>query len=338
MNFLKTHKKLTIAALILLFFILFWIVINIIPPQKNIETNPFVIQDGKLPMIAAHRGGSINNPENTMLAFREAVKGIGVDIIESDLYLTKDGYLVYNHDEYVDETCNINGDISLDEVRELCKDESKRHYIADMTLSELEKYNFGYYFEDKDGSRIYKNESDIKGKGLCIATADKLFEEFYETHPELLFIVEIKNGGERGFEACKKLYDTLQSYPVYKDRIVVGTFHDEIEAELAEKYPSLMRGASTGVAASFIITQLAGVNIFDRGDFACLQIPTSYDVGVTLKLDSKNIIDRAHRRNIAVQYWTINDEDEMRRLIELGCDAIMTDDPELLRDVLAEYK
>ena len=64
----------------------------------------------------------------------------------------------------------------------------------------------------------------------------------------------------------------------------------------------------------------------------------SYDLGIELKLDSKTIIDRAHRRNIAVQYWTINDADEMRRLIELGCDCIMTDDPALLQSVLDEYR
>ena len=57
-----------------------------------------------------------------------------------------------------------------------------------------------------------------------------------------------------------------------------------------------------------------------------------------MQLDKKTIIKRAHRRNIAVQYWTINDADEMRELIELGCDCIMTDNPELLKRVLEEYK
>ena len=94
----------------------FFAIINIIPPKKKVEKNPFVVGKGNLPMIAAHRGGGACNPENTMLAFREAVKTYGVEIIESDLYLTKDGYLVYNHDSYIDETCNINGDISLEEV------------------------------------------------------------------------------------------------------------------------------------------------------------------------------------------------------------------------------
>ena len=335
---MKKHKVLRVLGIILASIALFFVAINIIPPKKNVVNNPFVVAKGELPMIAAHRGGGDNNPENTMLAFREAVNTIGIDIVESDLYLTKDGYLVYNHDSYVDETCNINGDLTLDEVEDLCDTKSNRHYIKDMTLAELEQYNFGYYFEDEKGERIYKDVTDLEGTGLQIATVDKLFAEFYETHPELLFIVEIKNSGDLGYEACRILSETLDQYPGYKDQIVVGTFHDEIETELKTKYPDLLRGAPTGTAAKFVITQFLGVNIFDNSDFACLQIPTSYDLGIELYLNKKTLINRAHRRNIAVQYWTINDPEEMRELIELGCDCIMTDNPELLRSVLEEYK
>jgi len=335
---MKKHKALKIIGLILLAIVIFMVAINVIPPKKNVKNNPFVVGKNELPLIAAHRGGGLCNPENTMLAFREAVKTIGVDIIESDLYLTKDGHLVYNHDSYIDETCNINGDITLDEVKELCKDESKRHEIADMTLAELEQYNFGYYFEDKNGNRIYKDVTDVEKQGLQIATVDKLFEEFYQSHPELMFIIEIKNSGDDGYEACRVLYDTLKQYPNYLERTVVGTFHNEIETELKAKYPELLRGAPTGTAAKFILTQFLGVNLFYNGDFACLQIPTSYDLGIELHLNKKTIINRAHRKNVAVQYWTINDADEMRELIELGCDCIMTDDPVLLKSVLEEYK
>ena len=334
----KKRKAVRIIGIILLVITVFLLTVNIIPPRDNVENNPFIVEKGQLPMIAAHRGGGLCNPENTMLAFREAVKAYNVEIIESDLYLTKDGYLVYNHDDYIDETCNVNGDISLDEVKELCKDEANRHYIKDMTLEELRKYNFGYYFKDKSGERIYKGETDLASKGLQIATIDQLFEEFYQTNPELLFIVEIKDSGERGFEACRILYETLQKYPAYMDRIVIGTFHDEIEAEMKAKYPNIMRGAPMGTAAKFIVTQMFKVNIFDNGDFACLQIPTDYDVGITLKLDKETYVRRAHRRNIAVQYWTINDEETMRELIELGCDCIMTDDPLLLKSVLDSYR
>jgi glycerophosphoryl diester phosphodiesterase len=119
---------------------------------------------------------------------------------------------------------------------------------------------------------------------------------------------------------------------------VVGTFHDEIEAELKAKYPDLYRGAPTGTAAKFVLTQILKLNIFNKSDFACLQIPTSYDLGITIHLDKSTYIDRAHRRNIAVQYWTINNAETMRELIELGCDCIMTDNPELLQSVLDEYR
>lgn len=335
---MKKHRKLKIFAIIIALILAFFAVVNIIPPKKNVENNPFVVGEDGLPMIAAHRGGGDNNPENTMLAFREAVNTIGVDIIESDLYLTKDGYLVYNHDSYIDETCNINGDLSLDEVEALCEQEENRHYIQDMTLAQLEQYNFGYYFEDENGERIYQDVTDLETAGLQIATVDKLFAEFYESRPDLLFIVEIKNSGELGYEACRILSETLNQYPEYRDQIVVGTFHDEIEQELKEKYADLLRGAPTGTARQFVLTQFLGVNLFDNSDFACLQIPTSYDVGIEIDLDKKTLIQKAHRRNIAVQYWTINDADEMRELIELGCDCIMTDNPVLLKSVLEEYQ
>ena len=335
---MKKHRVLKIIGIVLAAILLFFVVINVIPPQKNVKENPFVVGKGNLPMIAAHRGGGANNPENTMLAFREAVNTIGVDIIESDLYLTKDGYLVYNHDAYIDETCNANGDLSLDEVKTLCEDESKRHYIENMTLEELRQYNFGYYFEDKNGERIYRDAENFAELGLQIATADQLFEMFYEENPDLLFIVEIKDGGARGVEACRILSETLDAYPRYQKQIVIGTFHDEIEEELKTNYPHLLRGAPTGSAAKFVLTEYLFVNIFDRSDFACLQIPLSYDVGIEISLDSQRLINRAHRRNIAVQYWTINDEEEMRMLIEMGADCIMTDDPQLLKQVLEDYK
>ncbi len=328
---MKKHRTLKIIGIILIIVVLFFVTVNVIPPAQNVENNPFVVAEGDLPMIAAHRGGAINNPENTLLAFREAV-AMGVDILESDLYLTKDGYLVYNHDDYIDETCNINGDIPLEQAKE------NRHYIKDMTLAELQQYNFGYYFTDETGNRPYQNVTDIEAAGLQIATVDQLFREFYDSHTDLLFIVEIKNEGELGYEACRILNDTLAQYPAYQDQIVVGTFHDEIEQELKANYPALLRGAPTGTAAGFILTQFLGVNLFNKSDFACLQIPISYDVGITLSLDKQTIIDRAHRRNIAVQYWTINDPDEMRTLIEMGCDCIMTDNPALLTQILNEYR
>ncbi len=327
---MKQKRRKTILFVIYAAAVLaaFFLIINLIPPQKNVEENPFLVPDGSLPMLAAHRGGAINYPENTMLAYRAAVEDVGVDIIESDLYLTQDGVLVCNHNSSIDETSNVNGDVPLTSL----PTKSTLHFIADMTLEELRQYNFGFYFENENGERPYKDAH------LEIPTLDELFAAFYENYPDLLFILEIKEGGERGREACKKLGEVMAKYPDYADNVVIGTFNEEIELALKEECPTLLRGASEGSAADFVITQYARVNLFNKSDFACLQLPTSYDVGINVPLDKKTLIDRAHRRGVAVQYWTINDEETMRELIELGCDAIMTDDPQLLKTVLEDYK
>ena len=323
------------------FVVIALICINIIPPAKAVENNPFLIKKGEKTMLIAHRGGKRTNPENTMKAFKEAVNTYDVDVLESDLYLTKDGYLVFNHDSYIDETCNVNGDMTLDEVEDMIdEDSSKKHYIKDYTLEELKQFNFGYCFE-KDGERPYKNltHEEVVAENLQISEVSELFEEFYNTNEDLLFVVEIKNSGdEGGYEAVDKLVAVLNQYENYKDQIVVGTFNPEIEDYLKENYKDIYRGASTKGAATFVITEMLKVNLFDTNDFACLQVPMEYDIkGIEIELDKEAYVKRAHKRNIAVQYWTINDEDDMKDLIKLGCDGIMTDDLELGRRVIDNY-
>lgn len=324
----KRGKGLRVFLCVLLVLALFLTVVNLLPPKKVAESNPFLKAPDALPMIAAHRGGGLSNPENTLMAFRAAVNDFGIQICETDLWMTADGHLVYSHD------ASIN--------RMACPEEAEPVRIAEHTLAELRAYNMGYNFRDRDtGEYPYRDltEDEQLALGLKILEFHELLEEFYDSRKDLLFIVEIKNGGEVGFEAARIIDRTLtERFPDYKGNLVVGTFHPEIEADLKENHPGLMRGASTAGAAGFILTQLLRVNYFSDADFSCLQIPMAYTLkGVRLDLTRQSYIDRAHRRDIAVQYWTINDEEDMRFLIERGVDAIMTDDPLLLKRVLEDY-
>ena len=333
-------RKKLITALIILGSIaaligVFEAVVNIIPPSKVVEHNVFIKdKDATKPMLAAHRGGSMNNPENTLKAYKAAVTDFNIDIVESDIWLTKDEKIVFSHDGTIDR---------MSDIKLFDPEEDKKHEIIDYTLEELENFNFGYGFKDKEGNYPYQDlvtleQADrkdvLKANDLQILEVDKLFEYYYEIKPDLLFIVEIKNGGENGYKAANILDDLLTTkYPNYKNNVVVGTFHDEISADLRNNHPTILRGASTGDARNFVVTQLLGVNLFNNADFVCLQIPTSYNLkGIKFNLDKKNYIDRAHRRNIAVQYWTINDAPTMKKLAKLGCDCIMTDDPELFNE------
>ncbi len=324
-------KRYKVLLTILLGIIVFFIMCNLVPPAYVVAENPFVT-DG-LPMVCAHRGGKDLNPENTLKAYKACVDELKVDILETDLYLTKDNYLVLSHDEEINRTSDV----------EIITGSEEPYKITDHTLAELQYFNYGYNFKI-NGEYPYRdlvsnNENRvqiIKENNLNMITIDEFFNAFYEEHPELLFIIEIKNSGDLGYKACEILNDILvNKYPKYQNRIVVGTFNDEIESHLKSKYPNLLRGASPKAAKIYVATELVKLNIFDTQTFACLQLPTE-ELGINLT--KKHFIKRAHRRNIAVQYWTINDEETMRLLIENGCDAIMTDDPVLLQQVLAEYK
>ena len=343
----KSKKKLKVFGIIVLSVVLFMVIINVIPPKKAVSNNPFIVGDN-LPLLAAHRGGGDNAPENTMLAYKTAVYTYDADIIETDVCLTKDGDLVFIHDDTLDDTSDAD---MLD--KGVYDDNVDDHYVINYTLAELKRFNFGYKYEDEDDKTPYKelvsnypidspervtllNECDLQ-----IVELSELFEEFYLSNPDLKFIIEIKNSGQKGIEAVKVMNDVLNKYPNYKNNVVIGTYNSEVEAEIKEY--GLLRGASMKTAAIFIVTEILGFNIFFNTDIACLQIPTDYELEVddfefTLWLNKKQYINQAHRRNIAVQYWTINDEDEMRHLIELGCDCIMTDNPKLLREVLDNYK
>ncbi len=325
----RMGRGLKVCLCILLSLTFLLAVINLIPPKKVMADNPFLKAGDALPMIAAHRGGGLSNPENTLMAFRAAVNDYGIQICETDLWMTADGHLVYSHDK------DIN--------RMACPEGAEPVLIAEHTLEELRQYNMGYNFADPfSGEYPYRELSEEQqlSKGLKILEFHELLEEFYDTNKDLLFIVEIKNGGELGCEAANIIDKTLtERFPDYKKRLVVGTFHPEIEMDLKNNHPTLLRGASTAGAARFVVSQMLGVNLFFPTDFACLQIPMSYTLkGVHLDLTRQSYIDRAHRKNIAVQYWTINDEDDMRFLIEHGADAIMTDDPQLLARVLEDYR
>lgn len=315
----------------------FWVAINLVPPRKAIAENPFIIEKGEKPLVAAHRGGKDLNPENTFKAFDVAVYQYQVDILELDLCLTSDGTLVASHDLFINDLCDVEEVLGTTE----------RYYISEHTLEELREFNFGAKFTDKNGNQPYKDlvqpgeagrKEKIAENRLSVVTIEEIFEAYKDT--ELMFIVEIKDDGAKGKQAADLLNRLITEQ--YKDygmerRVVIGTFHTEIEKYLKENYAGLMRGGSIGEVQKFVLTQMFGVNIFDTSSFVCLQIPTEAKAfGMTFDLTKPTYIKRAHRRNISVQYWTINDKEEMKRLIKLGADVIMTDNPELFQEALTE--
>ena len=159
--------------------------------------------------------------------------------------------------------------------------------------------------------------------------------------------MEIKQEGEKGMECMREILRLLEKHNAW-DRVVLASFHNDIYAEYqrlqkaGEVPETFMCSPGLGNAAMFYVMHLLGVDVLFQDDMCVFQLPIDYDISagpieLTFDLATEYLVNTAHKHNLAVHYWTINDKDEMRMLIGIGADGIMTDYPHRLAEVYAEY-
>lgn len=155
-----------------------------------------------------------------------------------------------------------------------------------------------------------------------------------ESHGKYSYIIEIKDGGENGMRGVDILYDVLKERGLL-DRVIFGTFKGEVTEYVDEKHPDMLRSAGVSEVLKFYGAALLNLNLDeDSIKYSALQIPANqYRV---VRLGTKKIVDYAHRYNIAVQYWTINDPEEIERLNDIGADAIISDTPDIVYKIIKE--
>lgn len=338
---IKKRKKITkivvwsVVAALLFVFVLNILIMPATGKYARVESvnvyngdNPYICFDdeGGL-LLSAHRAGGDLAPEETMAAFKLCMEADYVDVVEFDLHLTKDGVLVLMHDHEVDRTSNGPQVFGKKGVK-----------INDKTLEELKQLNFGYNFETLNGEKPYQREmsaEELKAAEIQILTLDEILTYLeHEARPEhnLKYIIEIKDGGNIGKKAMDLLYSKMVEYGI-KDRTIVGTFKGDITKYIDDKYPDLIRSAGITDVLNFYYAFLWGRKLDPKDvGFRVLQIPMGFNG--FFDLATKAFVDYAHSLGIAVQYWTINDEDDMAYLQSIGADCIMTDNPELANQVL----
>lgn len=270
--------------------------------------------------ISAHRAGGDLAPEETLQAFKLCMEAedYSVDIVEFDLHITKDEQLVLLHDDTVNRTSN---------ATEVCGD--KKVTAKSLTLAELKQLNFGENFTNPDGETPYKGlKGDEIPDDVKILSLNEILDYLTDIRPNLQYVIEIKDDGDDGAKAMDILYDTLVNYHLI-DQTIVGTFNKSVTEYIDKTYPDITRSASILEVLDFYVSYLFGVNKTFK--FNVLQIPTGlfiWDFGTA------DIINYAHEKGIACQYWTINDPKEAKRLADNGADCIMTDNPKAIYDVL----
>ncbi len=285
------------------------------------DRNPLIVPTGKT-MISAHRSGGGIAPENTLRAFKNCVESedFDVDIFEFDLHLTKDGELILLHDETFDRTSNSVEEFGMEGV-----------LPSEKTFDELSTLNLGEQFVTDDGKTPYKGlRGDDIPDDLKVMRLQDVFD-YLKPYGDYNFIIEIKDGDDIGRKAADKLYSILKQYDMLS-RVVVGTFNGEITEYMDETYPDMLRSAGIMEVVGFYFSSLVNVkHDEDHYKFAALQIP---DNDYVVKLGTSRLVNYAHKYNIAVQYWTINDPEDVKRLSGIGADAIMSDNPDMAYEVV----
>ncbi len=253
------------------------------------------------PHAFAHRGGAKRFPENTALAFREAL-ALGCTHIETDVRATRDGAIVCFHDERVERTTNGAG------------------RLRDMTLAELKSLDAGYRFTPDGGITF-----PYRGRGLTVPT----LEEALAVRDDARLNLEIKPGEGALIPSLAALIERKR----LNDRVLVASADERLVQAFREtsRY-TVVTSAGGREVFHFWLAAKKGYHRLRTYPFQALQVPPRHR-GLTVV--TRRFVEAAHDHGIEVHVWTIDEPAEMHRLLALGVDAIMSDVPDKLIEALS---
>ena len=337
----KTKKGLKIITVVLTVMAVLNAVLALLPRSDNFKLKNPMMKEIEMPLLIAHGGGNREFPDNTLEAFYNAYSVDENVMMETDVSITKDGVVILSHDTTLDRKTNVTGS------------------IADWNYSDLiaQKVDFGStnptdsndalngerkHFTDDNG--VEKYPTDVPYPEGVTARDEKVFlattlEELITSFPNNRINVEIKQDGELGMKALAEIVRLLEKYDAF-DRVVLASFHDDLYNEYkrmqkaGEVPEEFMYSPGTGGVTNFFILQLMGADLFFTDGMCVFQLPMEQ---LGFNLATKKLVNTAHKHNLAVHYWTINDVEDMEYLIEIGADGIMTDYPHILKEVYENY-
>lgn len=249
------------------------------------------------PLHFAHRGGAALAPENTMEAFRSAVDDWGADVLELDVHRTRDGELVVIHDPTVDRTTGGSGAISR------------------MDWAEVRELDAGHHFTDPGGDHSFR------GRGVHVPRLEELLEALPDTR---------LNIDAKGPDAARPLMEMVLRHGA-EHRVLLASEHEAGRADRMG-YVGPVSATRRQLTRFYVLHRLPGGGPYTPRTDA-LQAPYEWD---GRQVTTPRFIREAHRRNLPVHVWTIDDPVLMRTLLRWGADAIQTDRPDLLARVLHE--
>ena len=271
--------------------------------------------------VQAHRGGAGLMPENTISAMKNAIK-MGVNTLEMDLNISKDGKVVVSHDRYFHSRYAVRPDGTEIDAND------PKEYLYTMPYDSILKYEVGMR-----PSAVWPEKKNIaEVKPLATDLID--FAERYTKENGLSpmrYNIEIKCSDSEGegvnwpeyHEFVDKCIELLLSKNL-GSRLVVQCFDVRALNYMHEKYPHLALSYLTDTETDYDA-------IMNLLDFKPVWWSPNY------KAIDKELVQRCHDDGIRIVPWTCDDPLEMKRMIELGVDALITNYPDRLLYITRGY-
>ncbi|MGA2408860.1 MAG: glycerophosphodiester phosphodiesterase [Candidatus Binataceae bacterium] len=254
--------------------------------------------DPPRPRVIAHRGASGDYPENTLASFA-AARDAGAPYLELDVHMSRDGVIVVAHDE---DLARVAGNPAV---------------IRENDYAGLRTIDAGFNFKPP-GTDAYP----FRGKGIYVPT----LAEVFAACPEQLYIVEIKQADP---SLAAPLLEVIVKAGMRR-RVLIASEHQRPIGEFRALAQDVPTNFPTPEIAAFLMALPPGAPPFTpRGD--ALQIPPTYQ---GWKMVTPESVAAAHRIGAEVHVWTINDEHEMRAMLSLGVDGIITNFPARLQALI----
>ncbi|WP_354137510.1 glycerophosphodiester phosphodiesterase [Bradyrhizobium sp. LB11.1] len=290
--------------------------------------------------LEAHRGGRALMPENTLPAFANALT-MGVNTLELDVGVTADGEVVVSHER------GLNPDLARD---------ASGAYIAapgtpfvKLRFAEVRSYDVGQIRPDSAYAKQFPDQRAVPG--TRIPTLKELFALVRKSGNERVrFNIETKidpdhpddSLGPQAFVA--KLLGVIEDEK-FSDRVMIQSFDwrtlllvQQHAPTIPTVYLTLQRGSAPTIVLDKATNWTAGYSPADHGGSLPRTIKAAggtvwspYFGDLTAAL-----LAEAHTQGLRVVVWTVNKPDDMARMIEFGVDGIISDRPDLLRQVAGE--
>jgi glycerophosphoryl diester phosphodiesterase len=251
------------------------------------------------PWLVAHRGDSEHAPENTLPAFERAV-ALGVDALEIDVHRSADDVVFVFHD---DDTARITGAPGTIEAR---------------TRAEVAALDAGSSFTPDGGVTF-----PFRGRGVNIPPLAEVLARF----PALRLSIDAKTADAALAGALAR---TIREAGAER-RVVVGSFSDAQSRRLAALLPEACRFLPQAAAALHVLAARTGLPIPVSSLYHLAAVPRRHR---GIEVVTPRTIAHFHRRGMPVHVWTVDEADEMRALLDLGVDGIITNRPALAKKVM----